>query len=93
MHPISELNTDSQLEPEETACLCGAPMEGGVCSVEGCVCSAAPAHAVMTKELFDLMVGGDGPTDCEECGEEITEGNLCPSCTRDRDRYEDNAGR
>jgi len=26
----------------ETVCLCGAPMDNGVCSVEGCVCSVRP---------------------------------------------------
>lgn len=25
----------------ETVCLCGAPMQNGLCSVSGCVCSAA----------------------------------------------------
>lgn len=57
----------NQLEAEETICLCGAPMVDGWCSVEGCACSAThtaigddePAHAVMTRELFDLIVGGD----------------------------------
>jgi len=52
-------------QPE--VCLCGAPMVDGWCSVEGCACSCThtaigddgPAHAVMTKELFDLIVGGD----------------------------------
>ena len=59
--------TCSELESEETICLCGAPMVDGWCSVEGCACSAThtaigddgPAHAVMTRELFDLIVGGD----------------------------------
>lgn len=33
-------------EPDAEVCLCGAPMQGGVCSVEDCVCSPGSALEV-----------------------------------------------